>query len=288
VTDNRLRFDFSHFGQVTAEEIKRIEYLVNEKVWANVSVLIEEKGINEAKQMGATALFGEKYGERVRVVQIGDYSIELCGGCHVGSTSEVGVFKITGESGIGAGTRRIEAVTGQYAYEYFESRMQLLEETGSIVRSRAIDDIPQRAEALQEQIRSLQKENESLSQKLSNLEAGDLADAAEEINGIPVIAKELPGADKDTLRQTVDELKQKLGSGIVVLGTSEGEKVQLIAGVTKDLTERYKAGDIVKKAAEVCGGGGGGRPDMAQAGGKQPEKLTEALEEAKNFILTLS
>lgn len=288
VTDNRLRFDFSHFGQVTEEEIKQIEYLVNEKVWSNVPVLIEEKGINEAKQMGATALFGEKYGERVRVVQIGDYSIELCGGCHVGSTSEVGVFKITGESGIGAGTRRIEAVTGQYAYEYFESRMQLLEETGSIVRARAIDDIPQRAEALQEQIRSLQKENESLSQKLSNLEAGDLADEAEEINGIPVIAKELPGADKDTLRQTVDELKQKLGSGIVVLGTSEGEKVQLIAGVTKDLTERYKAGDIVKKAAEVCGGGGGGRPDMAQAGGKQPEKLAEALEEAKNFILTLS
>lgn len=289
MSQERLRFDFSHFGQVKEEELEKIEAIVNEHVWKAIPVVIEQKDIEEAKAMGAMALFGEKYGSRVRVVQVGDYSVELCGGCHVRNTAEIGLFKIVSEAGIGAGVRRIEAVTGKKAYEVMNDQIQILRETENIVKAKKPEDVPLRVEALRQQIRDLQRENESLSAKLGNMEAGSLIDEAEEVNGVKVIAKQVTATDMDALRNTVDELKNKLGSGIVVLGAENNGKVNFVAGVTKDLIENgYKAGVIVKETASICGGGGGGRPDMAQAGGKKPEKLQEALAAVPGIISAIS
>ncbi|WP_026700396.1 alanine--tRNA ligase [Salibacterium aidingense] len=289
VHEDYLRFDFSHFGQVSQEELEQIEGKVNEKAAAAIPVVIEEMKLEEAKSMGAMALFGEKYGADVRVVQIGDYSVELCGGCHVNNTAEIGIFKIVSEAGIGAGVRRIEAVTGKKAYDYIADQLTLLRKTGEQLKAKTLNDTPQRAEALQQQIRELQRENDSLSSKLGNMEAGSLLDEGTDVNGIQVIAKEVTAPDMDGLRNTVDELKQKLDSGIIVLGSVNNDKVNIVAGVTKDLTEKgYKAGDIVKQTASICGGGGGGRPDMAQAGGKNPEKLQEALSAVEDIVKSIS
>ncbi|WP_018924128.1 alanine--tRNA ligase [Salsuginibacillus kocurii] len=289
VQDDRLRFDFSHFGQVQEEELYEIEAKVNEKVWQNLPVVIQEKSLEEAKAMGAMALFGEKYGDQVRVVQIDDYSIELCGGCHVQNTAEIGLFKIASESGIGAGIRRVEAVTGKHAYQFMNDQLSLLVDVGEKVKAKTREDIPRRVDSLLEELRTAQRENESLAAKLGNMEAGNLVNEAREVAGVSVIAKEVSASDMDALRSTADELKNKLGSGIVVLGMRAGEKVNLIAGVTKDLVgEGYKAGDIIKQTASICGGGGGGRPDMAQAGGKNPEKLGEALDAVYEIVESIS
>ncbi|MBU8905536.1 alanine--tRNA ligase [Desertibacillus haloalkaliphilus] len=289
VSEDRLRFDFSHFGQVTEEELVTIEQIVNEKVWQAISVNIENKAIDEAKAMGAMALFGEKYGDVVRVVQVSDYSIELCGGCHVNNTAEIGLFKIVSESGIGAGVRRIEAVTGQGAYLYMNSQIDLLKETAAAVKAKNVKEVPARVEGLQQQIRDLQKENESLSAKLGNMEAGNLIHDAVEINGVKVLAKSVNAADMDGLRSIVDTLKNDIGSGIVVLGAANNGKVSIVAGVTKDLvSDGYHAGKLVKEVASRCGGGGGGRPDMAQAGGKNPEQLEEALSYVHEFVKSIS
>ncbi|WP_158737517.1 alanine--tRNA ligase [Alteribacillus sp. YIM 98480] len=289
VSEDRLRFDFSHFGQVKQHELDQIEEIVNGKVWKAIPVIIEQKKLEEAKEMGAMALFGEKYGDEVRVVQVGDYSIELCGGCHVNNTAEVGMFKIVSEAGIGAGVRRIEAVTGQKAYEFMNDQLNILKDARDKLKARSLQDVPQRAEVLQQQIRDLQRENESLNAKIGNMEAGNLLDNVKEVNGVNVIAQEVSTADMDGLRNTVDELKQKIESGIVVLGAVNNGKVNLVAGVTKDLTEKgYKAGNIVKETASICGGGGGGRPDMAQAGGKNPDKLSEALDAVTEIVKSIS
>ncbi|MFD2704026.1 alanine--tRNA ligase [Salibacterium lacus] len=285
VEQDYLRFDFSHFGQVTPEEMEQIEQMVNDKVARAIPVVIEEMKLEEAKDMGAMALFGEKYGEDVRVVQVDDYSIELCGGCHVNNTAEVGIFKVVSEAGIGAGVRRIEAVTGRKAFDYINEQLSLLEETGALLKAKTVKEVPQRVEALQQQVRELQRENESLSSKLGNIEAGSLMNEGVTVDGVYVIAKEVQAPDMDALRNTMDELKQQLDSGIIVLGTVNEGKVNITAGVTKDLIERgYKAGDIVKQTASICGGGGGGRPDMAQAGGKNPDKLPEALAAVEDIV----
>ncbi|MGY4690423.1 alanine--tRNA ligase [Salibacterium sp. K-3] len=289
VEKDYLRFDFSHFGQVTTEELERIEQIVNDKVAQAVPVVIEEMKLEQAKEMRAMALFGEKYGTDVRVVQVDDYSIELCGGCHVNNTAEIGMFKIVSEAGIGAGVRRVEAVTGRKAFEYINEQLSLLKETGDLLKAKTLKDVPQRAQALQQQIRELQRENESLASKLGNMEAGNLIHEGKTVSNVYVIAKEVEAPDMDGLRNTVDELKQQLDSGIIVLGTVNDGKVNIAAGVTKDLTEQgYKAGDIVKQTASICGGGGGGRPDMAQAGGKNPEKLPEALAAVEDIIQSIS
>lgn len=276
VAPDRLRFDFSHYRQVTDEELEKIEAIVNDKIWENLDVEIEYKPLAEAKAMGAMALFGEKYSDIVRVVNVDGYSLELCGGCHVRNTADIGLFKITTETGIGAGTRRIEAVTGKAAYKLMSERVGLLQQSAKQLRTN-IHDVPERIEALQRQIRELERENESLTAKIGNIEAGHLVQEAENINGVAVIAKKVDALDMNHLRMMVDELKTKLGSGIVVLGTVKGGKVNLAAGVTKDLTDKYHAGKLIKETASRCGGGGGGRPDMAQAGGKDPQKLDEAL-----------
>ncbi|MED1664383.1 alanine--tRNA ligase [Brevibacillus laterosporus] len=278
VSPERLRFDFTHISSITAEELERIEQIVNEQIWNNLPVNITNMKIAEAKEMGAMALFGEKYGDVVRVVNVEGYSIELCGGCHVGNTAEIGLFKILSESGIGAGTRRIEAVTGRGAYQYLNQQLTTLKEVAQAVKSPQLHETPTRVEGVLAQLKETQREAESLRTKLGNIEAGTLTDQVREINGVKLLATQVSATDMDNLRGMVDELKNKLGSAIIVLGSVEGDKVNIVAGVTKDLMgQGFHAGKIVKEVATRCGGGGGGRPDMAQAGGKEPAKLGEAL-----------
>jgi alanyl-tRNA synthetase len=234
--------------------------------------------IAEAKQMGAMALFGEKYGDVVRVVKVGDYSLELCGGCHVPNTSVIGLFKIVSETGIGAGTRRIEAVTGEGAYTLLNDQVGLLKEAAEKMKTN-IKEVPNRLDSLLAEMKQMQRENESLSAKLGNIEARSLVSNAQEINGVTVLSAKVNAGDMNNLRNMADDIKQKLGSAVIVLGSVDEDKVNIIAGVTKDLIEKgFHAGKLVKEVASRCGGGGGGRPDMAQAGGKDPEKLEGALQ----------
>ena len=288
VAPGRLRFDFSHFNAVTEEELSEIEKNVNEKIWDSINVGVSYHDIQEAKEMGAMALFGEKYGKEVRVVSIGEYSLELCGGCHVQNTAEIGLFKIISESGIGAGTRRIEAKPSKGAYEFFEEKDSHLQQAATLLKTKE-DQVPQRIESLFTEMKSIQKENESLSARLANAEAADLIEQTENIEGVPLLAAKVNVKDMNALRQMVDEFKQQLTSGIIVLAIEHGEKVQLAGRVAEDLVKKgYHAGNMVKQAASICGGGGGGRPDMAQAGGKNPEKINEALESAKDYIKNVS
>lgn len=284
VEPDRLRFDFSHFGSISAEELTRIEERVNEQIWRQTSVVIESKPIAEAKAMGAMALFGEKYGDVVRVVQVGDYSIELCGGCHVRNTAEIGLFKIVSESGIGSGVRRIEAVSGRSAYLYLDGQLQLLREAAAMLKSN-VPDVPKRVEAMLGQIKELGRENESLRGKLSAIEAGSLTDSAKQVGGVTLLAAKVDAGDMDSLRTIVDQMKVKLGSAVIVVGAVSDGKVNLVAAVTPDLVQQgFHAGKLVKEAASRCGGGGGGRPDMAQAGGKDPSKLDEALQAVETLV----
>ncbi|WP_347862687.1 alanine--tRNA ligase [Salimicrobium sp. PL1-032A] len=284
VATDRLRFDFSHFGSVTQDELKEIEKQVNEKIWDALSVSIDYKTLEDAKNQGAMALFGEKYSDEVRVVGIGDYSLELCGGCHVANTSEIGLFKIQSETGIGAGTRRIEAVSSKSAYELMNERESILHSAGDLLKSR-MEQVPERVQALHAEIRELKKENESLTSKLSNLEASSILDEVKDVDGISVLSKQVDVKDMNALRAMMDDLKQQVASGVILLATPNGEKVQLIAGVSKDLVEQgFHAGNLVKGAASRCGGGGGGRPDMAQAGGKDVSKIREALTYAYDYV----
>ncbi|MCD4644435.1 alanine--tRNA ligase [Bacillus mycoides] len=288
VTSERLRFDFSHFGQVQADELEKIERIVNEKIWGSIDVAISQKAIEEAKEMGAMALFGEKYGDVVRVVQVGDYSLELCGGCHVDNTASIGIFKIVAESGIGAGTRRIEAVTGKSAYELMNDQVGLLKEAAGKMKTNP-KDILTRVDGLFTEVKQLQKENESLAAKLSNIEAGNLTDSVMTVDGVNVLAAKVNVADMNNLRTMMDDLKNKLESAVVVLASVNDDKVNILAGVTKDLiSQGYHAGKLVKEVASRCGGGGGGRPDMAQAGGKNPAQVEEALAFVQEYVKSVS
>lgn len=284
VRGDRLRFDFSHFGSVSTEEIEQIETAVNEKVWASIPVSIGTHSLQEAKDMGAMALFGEKYGDEVRVVKVGDYSIELCGGCHVYNTAEIGLFKIIAESGIGAGTRRIEAVTGKGAYEYMNGKEVLLNQAADLLKTKP-HTVPERIEGLYQEMKEVQREKESLSAKLSNLEASSILDQFEEVEGVSLLAKQVDVSDMNALRNMLDDLKQKVSSGIILLASVNNGKVQLVSGITKDLMDQgYHAGHLIKEVATRCGGGGGGRPDMAQAGGKNPDQVEEAVNYAKTYV----
>lgn len=288
VAPERLRFDFSHFGQVTKEELEKIEQIVNEKIWQQLQVTTQLKPIDEAKAMGAMALFGEKYGDIVRVVQVGEYSLELCGGCHVQNTAEIGMLKIVQETGIGAGTRRIEAVTGKEAYKFMNEQMNILMDSAQKLKTNT-KDVPKRIDTLLDQMRQVQRENESLAQKLSNVEAKQLTDQVQEIDGVPVLAAQVNNVDMNSLRGMVDDLKVTLQSAVIVIASVQGEKVNISSGVTKDLIDKgFHAGKLVKEVATRCGGGGGGRPDMAQAGGKDPSKVKEALEFVYEWVKTIS
>ncbi|MBF4500130.1 alanine--tRNA ligase [Savagea sp. SN6] len=286
VGPDRLRFDFSHFGQVTPEELAEIERKVNEQIWQDIAVQIGEYSLDEAKQMGAMALFGEKYGDVVRVVRVGDYSLELCGGCHVARTSEIGLFKIESESGIGAGTRRIEAVTGKQAYELLKSEEALLQQVQALVKANSTNTV-QKVEGLLQQLKEMKKENESLQAKLGNSQLDDLLAQAVEVNGVKVLAAKVDAKDNGALRQMIDEVKQQIDEIIVVFGAVSGDKVMLAAGVSKPLTKTYKAGDIVNHVATQCDGRGGGRPDMAMAGAKDASKLDEALQSVQEYVKSI-
>ncbi|WP_277471677.1 MULTISPECIES: alanine--tRNA ligase [unclassified Paenibacillus] len=281
----RLRFDFSHFGAITPEELSDIEHRVNAQIWRGLDVVIENKPIDEAKAMGAMALFGEKYGNIVRVVQVGDYSLELCGGIHVGNTSQIGIFKLVSESGIGSGVRRIEAVTGRYAYQFTESQLDLLKQAAGLLKS-SLNDVPKRIEALHAQVREVSRENESLQSKLSATFAAELTGSVKTVGaGTQLLAVAVQAGNMDALRSTADELKVKLPDAILVLGAAMDDKVNFVVSVPQALVKQgFHAGKLVKEVAAVCGGGGGGRPDMAQAGGKDASKLSEALAKAEELV----
>ncbi|OYD09159.1 alanine--tRNA ligase [Paludifilum halophilum] len=278
VAPERLRFDFTHIEPLTEEQKREVEEKVNHQIWSNPEVETFVKPLAEAKAMGAMALFGEKYSDYVRVVQIGDYSLELCGGTHVHQTSEIGLFKIVGESGIGSGIRRIEAVTGRHAYRYLEEQLDLLQGIADRLKTRPAE-VAERIDGLQSRIKDLARENDSLRSRINRLEGQSLAEQVEEVDGIPVLATQVDAPDMDSLRRMMDDLKNRIPEGVIVLGTAHGEKVQLVASVSESYVQKgLHAGKLVKEAASRCGGGGGGRPDMAQAGGKKPEKLEEALQ----------
>lgn len=283
VDADKLRFDFSHYQPVEPEQIAEIETLVNNQIRGNLKTRAELMDMEAAKSSGAVALFGEKYGDVVRVLRIGSDSIELCGGTHVPRAGDIGLFKIVFETGIASGVRRIEAVTGEAAIRRFiDSEARLDTAAQKLKASR--DDLLPRIEQLQATNRTLEKQVEALKSKMASQTGGDLASQAQEVAGIKVLAVQLDGANVKTLRETVDQLKNKLGAAAVVLASSEDGKVSIIAGVTKAESERIRAGDLANLVAEQCGGRGGGRPDMAQAGGNQPENLASALESVVPWV----
>ncbi|OOZ41296.1 alanine--tRNA ligase [Solemya elarraichensis gill symbiont] len=283
VDPERLRFDFSHFEPVTREELSAIERLVNAQIRANASTETRLMTLEDAKQSGAMALFGEKYADEVRVLRIGDFSVELCGGTHVDAAGDIGLFRITSESGVASGVRRIEAVTGEAAIDLTESQEDQLTAISGMLKA-STESVSDKVEQLLARNRALEKELDRLKSKMAASAGSDLVSQAAEIAGIKVLAANLEGVDPKSLRDTLDQLKDKLGSGVVLLAASNGEKVNLIAGVTKDLTDRLRAGDLVRIAAEKVGGKGGGRPDMAQAGGSNPAGIPDALAVAETWV----
>jgi len=289
VEPERLRFDFSHYEGLSHDQLRTIENEVNRYIRENHPVDAEWMTMDQAQARGALAFFDEKYGEQVRVITMGPASMELCGGTHVARTGNIGLFKIVEETGIAAGVRRITALTGQEAVNHVQRQEDQIGRIAGLLKG-ARDEAADRVGELSDRARELEKEVERLKSKLASAASGDLLDNVQEIGGIKVLTASLEGQDPKSLRQTVDQLKQKMGSGVIVLGVpnkAEG-KVNLIAGVTDDLTDRIKAGDVVNQVAQQVGGKGGGRPDMAQAGGKEPEKLGEALDSLPAYIRSLT
>ncbi|MFO1469173.1 MAG: alanine--tRNA ligase [Steroidobacteraceae bacterium] len=285
VAPDRLRFDFSHHQAVTAEELQRIEKLVNEQVRANAAADIRLMGFDEAVAAGVMALFGEKYESEVRVLRLGDFSMELCGGTHVSRAGDIGFFKIIAESGVAAGVRRIEAVTGKGAYEWVQRTDQSLRDIASLLRG-SREEAEDKVRELLERARRQDKEIQQLKGRLASGQGGDLTAQAVSVEGVKVLATQIDGADAKSLRDALDRFKDKLGSAVVVLATVEAGKVVLVAGVSADLTARLKAGDLVGAVASQVGGRGGGRADFAQAGGTQPENLPAALASVATLVRT--
>ena len=284
VSAERLRFDFTHFAAMTADEIKEVERLVNDAIFASYDVHTDEMSIDEARNRGAMALFGEKYGEVVRVVDMGGYSIELCGGAHLKNTAQVGSFKILSENGVAAGVRRIEAVTGKEALKHYQAQEDEIKEICRLVKSTP-DKLLARLEQLLAEQKETAKELEKLKAKMAGGAADEMLNSKVEIGGVAVLAAEVKDMDGNALRTMGDQLKQKLGSGVVVLASGKDGKVSLMAMATDDVVKKgVHAGNIIKAAAAVCGGGGGGRPNMAQAGGKDASKIADALEKAKAVV----
>lgn len=284
VSAERLRFDFTHFAAMTADEIKEVERLVNDAIFASYDVHTDEMSIDEARNRGAMALFGEKYGEVVRVVDMGGYSIELCGGAHLKNTAQVGSFKILSENGVAAGVRRIEAVTGKEALKHYQAQEDEIKEICRLVKSTP-DKLLGRLEQLLTEQKETAKELEKLKAKMAGGAADEMLNSKVEIGGVAVLAAEVKDMDGNALRTMGDQLKQKLGSGVVVLASGKDGKVNLMAMATDDVVKKgVHAGNIIKAAAAVCGGGGGGRPNMAQAGGKDASKIADALEKAKAVV----
>jgi alanyl-tRNA synthetase len=284
VDSQRLRFDFSHGEAVSPAQLKRIEQRVNEEVRRNSAVDTQVMDMDAAVASGATALFGEKYGDEVRVLSMGDgFSVELCGGTHVNRTGDIGLLRISSEAGIAAGVRRIEAVTGAAALARFDALDATLGAVCEVVKGNP-DTVVDKVAGLRADNRELQKEISSLRQKLSSSTGSDIASTAVEVSGISVLATVLEGADAGSLRDTVDHLKNKLGSAVILLAAVNGDKIALAAGVTADLTAKVRAGDLMREFASRLGGKGGGRPDMAQGGGTDLTALPEALAAVPGWV----
>ncbi|PTU64866.1 alanine--tRNA ligase [Chromobacterium sp. Panama] len=277
VNPERTRFDFAHGEPVSAEQIAELERVVNRVISHNLPVKAEVMSMEAAQKSGAMMLFGEKYGDEVRVLTMGDFSAELCGGTHVQRTGDIGLFKIVAESGVAAGVRRVEAVTGEGAIAHIQAQDALLKEAAGALKAQTLDEVAAKIGSLQDNVKTLEKELAKLKGQLAASAGDSLADGAADVNGVKVLAVELPGADNNALRETLDKLKDKLGSAAIVLAAKGDGKVALVAGVTADLTSKLKAGELVNFVAQQVGGKGGGRPDMAQAGGTQPENLAAAL-----------
>jgi len=284
VDDKRLRFDFTHYSAVTPEELERIEKLANEKILQNHPVRNYVTSYEFARDSGAIALFGEKYGDFVRVLEVGEFSRELCGGTHVSQTGEIGPVKVVSEGSVGANLRRIEALSGQEALTYLLEREEAVEETARLLKVKP-EEVAKRVANLLKESRAKDKELENLRARLAQHEIGALLAAKRQVNGVSVLISRIRVKDMDSLRSYVDLLRDRMESGIVVLGASSDEKAMLVASVSADLVVKcYHAGQILAAIAPLVGGGGGGRPDMAQAGGKNPAALERALKEAEEQI----
>ena len=282
VDADKTRFDFAHNAPLTKEEIRNIEYLVNREVLANIATQARVMPIADAQKTGAMMLFGEKYGDEVRVLNIGS-SCELCGGTHVSRTGDIGLFKIVAESGVAAGVRRVEATTGIGALALVHRQENVLSDVAGALKS-APDEIPQRVAQVLDNVKALEKDLAQLKGRLASAAGNDLVAQTKTVNGVQVLAARLDGVDAKSLRDTIDQLKNKLGSAVILIGATEGEKVVLAAGVTKDLIERFKAGELLAQAATLVGGKGGGRPDFAQGGGANPSALPQALAQAEKYV----
>jgi alanyl-tRNA synthetase len=284
VDAERLRFDFSHFEAMTPAQIRAVERLVNEQIRANSAVEIQLTDMDTAKAKGAMALFGEKYGDEVRVLTMGGgFSVELCGGTHVQRTGDIGLLRVTAESGIAAGVRRIEAVTGANALALFDTLEARSDRIAQLLKS-GRDNAVEKVEQLIAANRQLEKELEKLRVQLASGTGRDLAAGAIDVNGVKVLAAQLEGADAKSLRTTMDQLKDKLGTAVILLAAVEGDKVSLVAGVTGGLQERVRAGDLMAEIAPLLGGKGGGRADMAQGGGTDAAALPQALQRVPEWV----
>jgi len=283
VAPDRLRFDFSHYESVTAEQLQEIADIVNDEVRANREAETNVMSYDDALESGALARFGEKYGDKVRVLRFGDFSVELCGGTHVDRTGDIGVFKITSEGGVASGVRRIEAVTGKGALDWIDTNQRSLADVAGLLRSQP-DQVMTKVEQLVKRNKELEKELVTAKQALVTGQAGDHCEDSREIAGITVLVTRIDGADARTLREAIDRFKDKLQSAVIVLGSVEDGKVRLAVGVTKDNVDRIRAGDVIKPVAEQIGGTGGGRPDFAQAGGNNPNALDQALESVYAWV----
>jgi alanyl-tRNA synthetase len=283
VSPERLRFDFTHFAPIEEENLARIEAMVNQKVRENLKVETKMMEVEKALQTGAMALFGGKYGERVRVVMVSDFSMELCGGTHTSRTGDIGLFKILNETGVAAGVRRIEALTGEEAYRFVKEEERGLSEIAFLLKSTP-GELSSKIERLLQRQRELEKEIQSFQDKMAHQELSDLLPLVRERKGVKVLTAKVDGKDIKRMREFVDQLKAKIGSGIILLGGRSQNKVSLVMGVTEDLTQRFKANDLIKKVALPIQGTGGGRPDFAQAGGNDVEKLDEALKTIDDLI----
>ena len=284
VNPTRLRFDFAHFQAMTAEEIAEVEALVNKEIQAALPVTTQVMGIEEAKKTGAMALFGEKYGDEVRVVSMGDFSVELCGGTHVANTANITLFKIVSEAGVAAGVRRIEALTGNNVIEYYRQMEENLHTIAKTLKTSPAE-IPEKIAHLQKEVKELQSENESLKSKMAQDSLGNVMDQVVEVKGVKVLAAVVDGVDMNGLRDLGDQLKEKLGEGVVVLASAKDGKVSLLAMATQGAMDKgAHAGNLIKAAAAIVGGGGGGRPNMAQAGGKNPDKIPEAIAKVAELV----
>ena len=283
VGPDRLRFDFTHFEGVKPEQLKQIETLVNQRILDNIEVTKQEMSFDDAKKKGAMAMFSEKYGDRVRVIDVPGFSIELCGGTHVNRTGDIGMFKVLSEASVASGVRRIEAVTGEGSMWKIREEEEILKDVAQLLKS-SDSELKNKVQALLDELKSKDRELSSLKSKLAGSLVDDALSKKTEVKGIALVVSRTDELDADGMRQLVDTLKAKMGSGVIVLGSGKPDQITFIAGVTKDLTGKVKAGDIVKEVAKITGGGGGGRPDLAQAGGKDASKVDEALRQVPSIL----